>query len=114
MIVASSPASLSRTDALSGCCNLLARWRVGDEFLVLLSNTALERALGLAERLRGAVEEESRAWLYPVTISIGVAVYPRHGETVEQLLHAGECAKERAKAEGKNRVCAGDVGAEDN
>ena len=86
--------------------DFLARWRVGDEFLVLLPNTILERAVLLAERLRSAVQDESRTWPFPVTVSIGVAVYPLHGTTADELLQAGECAKEQAKAQGKNRVVA--------
>lgn len=86
--------------------DFIARWRVGDEFLVLLPHTSLEHGLMLGERLRGAVQEESLAWPFPITISIGVASYPQHGTTIDALLEAGEYAQERAKAQGKNCVVA--------
>lgn len=86
--------------------DFLARWRVGDEFLVLLPHTALEQGLMLGERLRSTVQDESRSWPFPITISIGVASYPQHGTTIDSLLQAGEYAQERAKAQGKNCVVA--------
>ncbi|MBV9788744.1 MAG: GGDEF domain-containing protein, partial [Chloroflexi bacterium] len=86
--------------------DFIARWRVGDEFLVLLPHTSLEHGLMLGERLRGAVQDESLGWPFPITISIGVASYPQHGATIDALLQAGEYAQERAKAQGKNCVVA--------
>lgn len=86
--------------------DFIARWRVGDEFLVLLPHTSLEQGLILGERLRSTVQDESIGWPFPITISIGVASYPQHGTTIEALLQAGEYAQERAKAQGKNRVVA--------
>lgn len=84
--------------------DFLARWRLGDEFVVILPDTSLELALGIAERLRFAVESESREWLIPVTISIGAAEYPGHAETIMALLHEAEEAKNQAKLAGKNQV----------
>ncbi|HEX6287927.1 MAG TPA: diguanylate cyclase [Herpetosiphonaceae bacterium] len=86
--------------------DFLARWRVGDEFLVLLPNTLLEHGVILGERLRNAVQEASCNWPFPITISIGVATYPHHGATVEALIHAGERAIDQAKGQGKNCVVA--------
>lgn len=86
--------------------DFLARWRVGDEFLVLLPHTAMEQGVMLGERLRTTVYDKSQSWPFPVTISIGVASYPQHGTTIEALLQAGEYAQERAKAQGKNCVVA--------
>ncbi|HET9908775.1 MAG TPA: diguanylate cyclase, partial [Anaerolineales bacterium] len=56
--------------------DFLARWRVGDEFFVILPDTPSEKALHVAERLRAAVESESQKWNIPVSISIGMADYP--------------------------------------
>jgi diguanylate cyclase (GGDEF)-like protein len=86
--------------------DFLARWRVGDEFLVLLPHTSLEQGRSLGERLRSAVQEASQDWPFPITISIGVASYPQHGRTIDGLIQAGEYAQELAKAQGKNRVVA--------
>lgn len=86
--------------------DFIARWRVGDEFLVLLPATTKEAAFVIAERLRSQVELTSKIWEIPTTISIGVSVYPSSGTTVEELLLAVEKAAKQAKDNGKNQVTA--------
>jgi diguanylate cyclase (GGDEF)-like protein len=87
--------------------DFIARWRVGDEFLVLLPATEGDAALTVAERLRFAVETKSKAWEIPITISIGIAAYPLHGATVEELLLAVEKAAKHSKDSGKNQITVG-------
>ncbi len=89
--------------------DFIARWRVGDEFVVLLPNTPLDGALAVGERLAEAVREASQTWLHPVTISMGVTAYPAHGATKTGLLAHAESAKDQAKALGKNRVIAANL-----
>lgn len=84
--------------------DFVARWRVGDEFLVLLPATQVEAAYTVAERLRSAVETISKSWEIPITISIGIACYPVHGRTVEELLQAVERAAKQSKDNGKNQI----------
>ena len=84
--------------------DFLARWRTGDEFLILLPQTETIGALKLAERLCQAIDEDSSAWRFRTSISIGVAIYPDHGKTVQDLLAAAEWGLEEAKRLGKNRV----------
>jgi diguanylate cyclase (GGDEF)-like protein len=84
--------------------DFLARWRVGDEFLVVLPDTLSDKALIVAERLRASVETESQNWKIPVSISIGVADFPDKGKTSEELIYAAENAEKQAKEGGKNRV----------
>ncbi len=84
--------------------DFIARWRVGDEFLVLLPKTNGDGALTVAERLRSAVEANSKMWEIPITISIGVSVYPSNGKTVEELLLAVEKAAKQSKDSGKNQI----------
>jgi diguanylate cyclase (GGDEF)-like protein len=84
--------------------DFIARWRVGDEFLVLLPSTQGEAALQVAERLRSAVETISKSWEIPITISIGISCYPVHGGTVEELLLNVEKAAKASKINGKNRI----------
>jgi diguanylate cyclase (GGDEF)-like protein len=83
--------------------DFLARWRVGDEFFVILPNTPSNKALLVAERLRSAVETESRNWQIPVSVSIGVADYPAKGTSSHELLFAAEQAEKQAKESGKNQ-----------
>jgi diguanylate cyclase (GGDEF)-like protein len=84
--------------------DFLARWRIGDEFLVILPDTDVAGARVLAERLRRTIERDSREWTFPITISLGIAAYPQHGETIEILLQKAETAKDQAKSSGKNQV----------
>ena len=84
--------------------DFIARWRVGDEFLVLLPKTNSDGALAVAERLRSAVEAKSKTWEIPITISTGVSVYPANGTTLEELLLAVEKAAKQSKDNGKNQT----------
>ena len=84
--------------------DFLARWRVGDEFLVVLPDTAAEKALAVAERLRSAVEAQSKVWEIPITVSIGVATCPEDGRSHDDLLASVEKAAKLSKDNGKNQV----------
>jgi len=87
--------------------DFMARWRVGDEFLVLLPKANSETAFLVAERLRSTVETDSRKWELPITISIGIATCPSNGTTVEELLLAVEKAAKYSKDNGKNQITIG-------
>ena len=84
--------------------DFLGRWRMGDEFIVILPATTVEQASMVAERLRASVELASQGWLFPTTISMGISYYPKHGHTTSQLVEAAEKALGLAKMSGKNRV----------
>jgi len=84
--------------------DFLGRWRVGDEFLVVLPETGAEKAFAVAERLRSSVERISESWEIPVTVSIGVSTCPLHGRTQGELLSAVEKAAKVSKDSGKNQV----------
>jgi diguanylate cyclase (GGDEF)-like protein len=85
--------------------DFIARWRTGDEFVILLENTSLDRAVQLGNRLLTAVSNGSHDWIYPITISIGVSGYPEHGNTIDKLIHKAELGLSKAKDQGKNQVC---------
>lgn len=88
--------------------DFLARWRMGDEFLVLLPGAGVSGAAALGERLRRRAETVSAYWPFPVTISGGIAAYPQHGKDSTSLIERAEEALSRAKAAGKNRVAVAD------
>ncbi|MAE93811.1 MAG: hypothetical protein CL910_04055 [Deltaproteobacteria bacterium] len=81
----------------------------GDEFTMVLVDTDEDVARTIAERIRTAVEstpfEASGGETLHVTCSLGIATYPSHGSTREELLDAADKAMYRAKSEGRNRVC---------
>lgn len=84
--------------------DFLGRWRMGDEFIVILPSTNVEQAIHVAERLRVSVEQASSNWLYPTSVSIGISYYPKHGSSASELLDAAETALKESKKDGKNRV----------
>ena len=84
----------------------------GEEMAVLLPGVSLRGAGRVAESVRQAVEatpircgQESIS----VTVSIGLAVCPVHGQTVEDLIAAADAALYQAKESGRNRVCSVDI-----
>jgi len=82
----------------------------GEEFVVVLPETSLPRALQLAERVRRAVADRvydfGRDGGTQVTVSIGVASFPADARTEDTLLRAADAALYDAKSHGRNRVVA--------
>ncbi len=77
----------------------------GDELAILLPETDLAKASGVAEKLRKAVA----SWEFPgvprrVTISAGVASCPAYGQTRDQIVRAADTALYAAKQAGRNCV----------
>ncbi len=83
--------------------DFLARWRVGDEFLIILPGTPIEQAILVGKRLCRAVQQASQDWPIPVTISVGVAGCLERVSPAA-LLEEAEAANKEAKDQGKNRV----------
>lgn len=88
--------------------DVIGRWG-GEEFLVLLPNTALENAQLLAERIRSTVKDFRWQELLKdelaVSISIGVTqLLPN--ETLNRLINRADKALHSSKANGRNRVTA--------
>ncbi|WP_237763388.1 diguanylate cyclase domain-containing protein [Thiobacillus denitrificans] len=79
----------------------------GDEFLVLLNGITLpEQALSIAEKIRVALGHPFELAGHKVHISpsIGVALYPEHGDDYKQLIRYADEAMYAAKKSGGNRV----------
>jgi diguanylate cyclase (GGDEF)-like protein/PAS domain S-box-containing protein len=60
----------------------------GDEFAVILPETTAVAARLVASRIRSRLAEDSLQ--PPLSVSIGVAVYPQDGETMEALLRTAD------------------------
>ncbi|KAB2925575.1 MAG: diguanylate cyclase [Dechloromonas sp.] len=79
----------------------------GEEFLILLPNMPLSSAEMRAEVWRQAVESLSVVHgecTIRFTISLGVAAFPEHGKTPDELTRSVDLALYRAKMAGRNRV----------
>ena len=79
----------------------------GEEFVALLPETPPEKARFPAERLRRSVETfkfQAQEKVFPVTASIGIAGFPDHASTMDELLEKADQALYEAKRAGKNLV----------
>jgi diguanylate cyclase (GGDEF)-like protein len=90
----------------------VARWG-GEEFAVLLTPPIHRQDVGaVCERLRRAVEQlvvtleglDRRRYQAGVTVSMGVALYPEHADSAEELWRAANRALLAAKRPPKNRI----------
>ena len=84
----------------------LFRWG-GEEFLWISIGMDCEQVQHAAERLRQSVE--ALQWpevpeLQGISGSFGLAMFPEHGQRVDELFLAADSALYRAKAQGRNRV----------
>jgi diguanylate cyclase (GGDEF)-like protein len=75
----------------------------GEEFIVILPNTDIEDAQRVAEKLRSKIEQEKILDNRPITVSLGVAEYPLHGEWQDELVERVDQALYVAKHQGRNR-----------
>lgn len=87
--------------------DIACRWGA-DEFIVILPGVSLEstkrKAENIRELLKDRAEYEHSKHLKRITLSIGVAASPEHGETALDLIQSVRLALERAKREGRDRV----------
>ena len=79
----------------------------GEEFVIILEDTTIGGATGVAERIRSAVADTGiiAPGGGPLTVSVGVAVR-QPGESPNDVLHHADEALYRAKDGGRNRVVA--------
>lgn len=76
----------------------------GEEFVLLLPRTKAENAYIVAERIRKTLEQTEVPLPVKVTSSQGIAHYPVHGRTREELLGRADEALYSAKHNGRNRT----------
>jgi diguanylate cyclase (GGDEF)-like protein len=81
----------------------------GEEFAVLLPHTAMDAAMGLANRLReilAGILVPYPGGTLQFTVSMGVSSYRDHGDSIDALLQSSDEALYAAKEGGRNRVIA--------
>ena len=87
--------------------DFVARY-AGDEFVSLLPGTSLDDAMAIGERLRAEVanarcpRRDGGADSVHVSLSIGVAAAPAHGESLDALFAAADGALYASKRRGRN------------
>lgn len=85
----------------------------GEEFLLVLSGASQNTTCERAETVRLAVEKQvatlaNGTSVTGTTISLGIAMYPTHGETWQAAVGVADQALYRAKDQGRNRVVVAD------
>lgn len=92
--------------ATSRKTDVVARYG-GEEFITVLPNTPKKEALKLASRIKEAVERtvflNNNA--VRITMSGGVANFPKDAKDSKSLLYAADMAMYKAKAAGKKQIC---------
>jgi len=80
----------------------------GDEISLIMPDSSLDDTRLRADELRKGIKalqvEHRRRPLGPVSVSMGVAVFPENGDGGESVLRAADLALYQAKAEGRDRV----------
>ena len=78
----------------------------GEEFCILCPDTGVREAHVLAEKLRKCVAEQKIKYqdnyLEKVTLSIGISIYPNHGDSSNELIQQADKALYNAKDQGRN------------
>jgi diguanylate cyclase (GGDEF)-like protein len=80
----------------------------GDEFVIVLPDTQIELAGTVAERIRGKIARHlftaGRNLQLSLTASFGVAAFPEHASSPQQLIASADTAMYEAKAANKNCI----------
>jgi diguanylate cyclase (GGDEF)-like protein len=77
----------------------------GDEFVIVMGNVSEEIALERAEKLRESIAKHHIVYKNEkvgISVSIGIAMFPKHSSSGEMLLQKADQALYRAKQMGKN------------
>jgi diguanylate cyclase (GGDEF)-like protein len=76
----------------------------GEEFAVILPQAGLDGALIVAERLRSRLEMTEVPGIGHITASFGLATFPLHANSRDQLVGAADRALYESKHAGRNRI----------
>lgn len=83
--------------------DIIARFG-GEEFVILLPEADKNEARTVSERLRYNLENLNRDDCPSLTLSLGIAAFPKDGIDIEELIIKADAAMYAAKQSGRNRV----------
>ncbi len=90
-----------------GRSDVVARYG-GDEFVILMPETPAEQARGLAVKLRAWIAADPLLREKNITASFGLATFPMHGSTPQELIQVADASMYVAKHQGGNTVSSTD------
>ena len=90
-------------DSHSRQSNVVARYG-GDEFVILMAEANTKQAEAFAERLRSWIASNPAFQKMQITASFGIATFPSHGSTSEDLIRAADSGLYDSKKRGGNCV----------
>lgn len=76
----------------------------GDEFIALMPETDVEQCGELVKQLSGRLDDAMRSNKWPVSFSIGVAVFPHAPDSADQAIEFVDSLMYQAKNAGKHRI----------
>ena len=82
----------------------------GDEFVILMPETGIEQARQLANKLRGWVAADPLLRDKNITASFGIAAFPVHGSTPQELIQVADSSMYLSKHQGGNSVSSAEQG----
>jgi diguanylate cyclase (GGDEF)-like protein/putative nucleotidyltransferase with HDIG domain len=80
----------------------------GDEFVILMPETSMEQARQLASKLRSWVCADNLLREKNVSASFGIACYPLHGSSPQELIQVADASMYLSKHQGGNAVSTAD------
>jgi diguanylate cyclase (GGDEF)-like protein/putative nucleotidyltransferase with HDIG domain len=80
----------------------------GDEFVILMPETNMEHARQLASKLRGWVSADELLREKNISASFGIACYPLHGSSPQELIQVADASMYLSKHQGGNAVSTAD------
>ncbi|HXM99337.1 MAG TPA: diguanylate cyclase [Candidatus Dormibacteraeota bacterium] len=80
----------------------------GDEFVILMPETHMEHARQLASKLRGWIAADPLLREKNISASFGIACYPVHGSSPQELIQVADASMYLSKHQGGNAVSTAD------